>query len=207
MLTKPLAGLIVAASFCSFAATAAPVIIDFEEFTDGALDGTTLATKGMIFDWAGLSPSLPAIGSEGWTQGAGFHELGFCGFCEDTNGTALYTANGTSFELDSFRFGGNPESSDLFFNGTVTGYIEGGGTVSQFISVGPEAPQLISFDSSWTNLTSVEIIIDVLVDGHLAFDIFVIDDVHIQAVPAPAAVWLFGSALAGLGWMRRKQSV
>jgi hypothetical protein len=26
------------------------------------------------------------------------------------------------------------------------------------------------------------------------------------AVPIPAAVWLFGSALAGLGWMRRKQT-
>ncbi|MGI9309504.1 MAG: VPLPA-CTERM sorting domain-containing protein [Gammaproteobacteria bacterium] len=26
------------------------------------------------------------------------------------------------------------------------------------------------------------------------------------AVPLPAAVWLFGSALAGLGWMRRKQT-
>jgi T5SS/PEP-CTERM-associated repeat protein len=26
-----------------------------------------------------------------------------------------------------------------------------------------------------------------------------------QVVPVPAAVWLFGSALAGLGWMRRKQ--
>ena len=27
------------------------------------------------------------------------------------------------------------------------------------------------------------------------------------AVPIPAAVWLFGSALAGLGWMKRKQTV
>jgi hypothetical protein len=27
----------------------------------------------------------------------------------------------------------------------------------------------------------------------------------ITSVPVPAAVWLFGSALAGLGWMRRKQ--
>jgi hypothetical protein len=27
-----------------------------------------------------------------------------------------------------------------------------------------------------------------------------------SAVPVPAAVWLFGSALAGLGWMRRKQT-
>jgi hypothetical protein len=28
-----------------------------------------------------------------------------------------------------------------------------------------------------------------------------------SSVPIPAAVWLFGSALAGLGWMRRKQAV
>ena len=28
----------------------------------------------------------------------------------------------------------------------------------------------------------------------------------ISAIPIPAAVWLFGSALAGLGWIRRKQS-
>jgi hypothetical protein len=27
----------------------------------------------------------------------------------------------------------------------------------------------------------------------------------ISAVPVPAALWLFGSALAGLGWLRRKQ--
>jgi hypothetical protein len=29
----------------------------------------------------------------------------------------------------------------------------------------------------------------------------------VTAVPIPAAVWLFGSALAGLGWMHRKQTV
>jgi hypothetical protein len=28
-----------------------------------------------------------------------------------------------------------------------------------------------------------------------------------SVVPLPAAVWLFGSALAGLGWIRRKQTV
>jgi len=31
--------------------------------------------------------------------------------------------------------------------------------------------------------------------------------VYGSVVPIPAAVWLFGSALAGLGWMRRKQTV
>lgn len=29
----------------------------------------------------------------------------------------------------------------------------------------------------------------------------------ISEVPVPAAVWLFGSALAGLGWLRRRQTV
>jgi hypothetical protein len=31
--------------------------------------------------------------------------------------------------------------------------------------------------------------------------------ISVSTVPVPAAVWLFGSALAGLGWMRRKQIV
>ena len=30
---------------------------------------------------------------------------------------------------------------------------------------------------------------------------------YATAVPIPAAAWLFGSALAGLGWIRRKQTV
>jgi hypothetical protein len=31
------------------------------------------------------------------------------------------------------------------------------------------------------------------------------DTITLNVVPIPAAVWLFGSALVGLGWMRRKQ--
>jgi hypothetical protein len=33
------------------------------------------------------------------------------------------------------------------------------------------------------------------------------DNLTYSVVPIPAAVWLFGSALAGLGWLRRKQTV
>jgi hypothetical protein len=32
----------------------------------------------------------------------------------------------------------------------------------------------------------------------------IVTDVVAAAVPIPAAVWLFGSALTGLGWFRRK---
>ena len=31
--------------------------------------------------------------------------------------------------------------------------------------------------------------------------------VRTSTIPVPAAIWLFGSALAGLGWMKRKQTV
>jgi hypothetical protein len=31
-----------------------------------------------------------------------------------------------------------------------------------------------------------------------------VDNINATVVPVPAAVWLFGSALAGLGWLRRK---
>jgi hypothetical protein len=34
-----------------------------------------------------------------------------------------------------------------------------------------------------------------------------VDLAYLTAVPVPGAVWLFGSALAGLGWLRRKQTV
>jgi len=35
---------------------------------------------------------------------------------------------------------------------------------------------------------------------------FDVTDFTTTTVPIPAAVWLFGSALAGLGWLRRKQT-
>jgi len=42
-----------------------------------------------------------------------------------------------------------------------------------------------------------------------AFNFFALDSVAVVStvVPLPAAVWVFGSALGILGWMRRKQSV
>ena len=36
-----------------------------------------------------------------------------------------------------------------------------------------------------------------------SFSELFVDNISIQVVPVPAAVWLFGSALGLLGWMRR----
>ncbi|MGI9308873.1 MAG: VPLPA-CTERM sorting domain-containing protein, partial [Gammaproteobacteria bacterium] len=43
-----------------------------------------------------------------------------------------------------------------------------------------------------------------LVDGTVMNDRIRGEFTSVSLVPLPAAVWLFGSALAGLGWMRRK---
>jgi len=196
------------AGLLSFSVNAAPVFVDFEDVEPKgtALPGTSFTTKGIVFDWAGKSPSIPAILSSNWAGGSG-SEMAFCGYCDLTNGTSLYTANGSVFELDSFRFGGTDGSlSGLPYTGTVTGYLSGGGTVTKSILSAADTSGLIAFDETWVNLTSVDILIDAAVVGRDPFDAFAIDDMSLQAVPVPAAVWLFGSALGGLGWMRRKQA-
>ena len=128
----------------------------------------------------------------------------FCGWCDPTSGTSLYTGDGSTFELDSFQLGGNPNATDIPWTGTVTGYLDGGGIVSKALNVDAEPPQLITFGSTWSNLVSVDIQLNVTDDGHDAFDTFSIDNVSVQAVPVPAAVWLFGSGLGLLGWLRRR---
>lgn len=81
----------------------------------------------------------------------------------------------------------------------VTGYLLGGGTVgTTFTATGPAVANY-SFGSEWQNLTLVEFA-TFSSSGSPA----IIDNIVVSAVPAPAAVWLFGSALAGLAWLRRR---
>lgn len=56
----------------------------------------------------------------------------------------------------------------------------------------------------WLNLTAFQI--EVYSDGAVAGGLvnLEIDNIVVSTVPIPAAVWLFGSALAGLGFMRRR---
>jgi len=60
--------------------------------------------------------------------------------------------------------------------------------------------------SSDPGMTNFELMVD-----FMPIDSLNIHSINMEltpaAVPIPAAVWLFGSALAGLGWMRRKQTV
>jgi len=54
------------------------------------------------------------------------------------------------------------------------------------------------FDASWASLAYVTVDGLGLAPG--------IDNVQLNAIPIPAAVWLFGSGLGLLGWMRRRKT-
>jgi hypothetical protein len=101
---------------------------------------------------------------------------------------------------DPFAFYG----ADVFgtsLNGTVSliviGVVSGGGTAADPIGTG-----------DWLNLEKVffEVTSGEVYSGFDTLSI-TIDNVNAGVVPIPAAVWLFASALAGLGWFRRKQTV
>jgi len=88
----------------------------------------------------------------------------------------------------------------------VTGYLQGGGQVSATFTLPAPSSVLVlttfSFGSEWQGLTSISMS-TINTSGSPP----VLDNIVVTAVPIPAAVWLFGSALAGLGWLRRKQPV
>jgi hypothetical protein len=57
------------------------------------------------------------------------------------------------------------------------------------------------------NLTSVDIIFQGdSFAGQPGFALIAVDNINLQAVPIPATVWLFGSGLGLLGWIRRKHN-
>ncbi len=165
-------------------------IIDFNELPDGNFN-TPLLSKGFVIDPA-LSPFQPVI-----TGGVDKYII-FCGWCQDgQEGISIYSNTALSFELDSLDV--------LFLNGaahtgTVIGHLQGGGTISQSL---PVVDSTVVFDSSWVNLASIDIVFDV-VSGPANFAVPGLDNITLQAVPVPAAVWLFASALGAIGWVRRR---
>jgi hypothetical protein len=110
-------------------------------------------------------------------------------------------AGSDSFSLLSFDFGSS--FGESFTSLIVVGQYSGGGSVTQNFSIDGDLTTLetILLSGAFNNLTSV----NWLATG--GQQIFSLDNISVVAVPIPAAAWLFGSALAGLGWLRRKHFV
>ena len=174
----------------SGAAVAAPINIDFESESLGALsplsvDGFTFSSfsNAAVTDFSGDQKFGTLIGAP--------CDLFACGPLlidlkrDDDGAFALYGADVIWNVASGF--------GDL----SISGVKVGGG-----FAAGPVG------SADWLNLESVSFSVLSLC-GACGADVLelYIDNVSVQAVPIPAAVWLFGSALAGLGWMKRRKTV
>ena len=186
--------------FLALAATAthsAPVSIDFEEYDGsvGSLDPVLADTdvgNGFLMSPGSVSPPL-------WLDGVG---PGTVTVALSTSGghTIVFDRDDSlSFDLLDFDYtaGANGNYSML-----ISGTKVGGAIVSQSFNW----EEVAIYD--WSNFSDTS-----LFQGLTSLTIqatdssgigIVVDNFHVNVVPIPGAVWLFGSALAGLGWLRRK---
>ena len=200
--------------FMSGAANAATTI-DFEEYTGGLFEaenpfisqGYSLAqgpAPASYPDGYPMSIGEPIYGVPSQPEG-GNNVLSYCAsdFCytagDEPPVFTLSQLGGGLFDLYSIDFAANGTYTNLTLQ--VTGYLAGGGTVNSSITSGLNWATL-TFGSEWTGLDKVELLTQVGVGTDTA----AFDNIGVSAaVPVPAAAWLFGSALAGLGWIKRKQ--
>jgi hypothetical protein len=189
------------------AVNAAQVVLDFNELSE------TVET----FDPIGSSTQLAngfqisAIGSEGvwinFAQGAppGTDQVA-AGINPNGGSITLSRNDGAAFDLLSFVF--TADNAEQYPNGSfsISG-VQVGGIINDPQVFGSYELAGYNWDTylaggNFDEITSLTIAYSGLSAGGFYFD-----NVVVNAVPIPAAVWLFGSALAGLGWIRRKSNV
>jgi hypothetical protein len=191
--------LLTAASFLSPTIQAAPVTIDFEEFNVGDAGGLfqpPLQSQG--YDISGsviLSSAEVIIGTNTGTKSFGgtASGLGQDGFGVVTE-VIFERSDAGAFAVHSLDL---LLTADPSGSTNTRGYLAGGGIANLGTPVGT---------GDWLNLVSLSFRAEGNGFGGGGSTIE-IDNINVSAVPIPAAVWLFGSALAGLGWIRRKQTV
>jgi hypothetical protein len=130
-------------------------------------------------------------------------------FIENNAAIRISHESGQAFDLHSMDVGRYGESQQIYTSGvSVYGYDEANNLIAS-IYVEAESGGWVNlgFNDSWNFVHSV------VLDSQYQSNAFGfgylpprLDNFSASVVPIPAAVWLFGSALAGLGWLRRKQA-
>ena len=193
----------------SIAASAETVTLDFEGVVpdEGILTlNPDYQENGFIFD-AGDSLAGVVGKDYSWNplQSAALYWCGIDdpGFASCSGDDVTLSHEASTFNLQSFVVTFTQYQSPAEIRIDLEGLTQSGSVLQESIAFA--AGQTIILDSSWSNLESVNF--SAHVTGGDQFTSFspVIDDIVVSVVPIPAAVWLFGSALAGLGWIRRKR--
>jgi hypothetical protein len=108
------------------------------------------------------------------------------------------------FDVFSFDFAGAYSNGNGPVNSlVVTGWLDGVSVDAASFTAGVDflnASTYTTLDISFLGIDMLTVTAEGF-NNRANFENFVV-----TAVPLPAAAWLFGSALAGLGWMRRRQT-
>ncbi|MCP4831206.1 MAG: hypothetical protein GY886_03200 [Gammaproteobacteria bacterium] len=194
------------AGFLSAGVQAAPVTIDFEAGTVDYFNygwgpiGSTVGSQGFEITGGSFSVGDGPEGADLYTGNNGTVVYGAeaCCSAQDFHSPRAYfnleRADGGAFALYSVDFYGEYPDPGLT---RIIGDVVGGGSVS--------SSSTALGTGGWLNLESVDFYSGGI-NNAWGFALGELDNIVVSAVPVPAAVWLFGSALAGLGWMRLKQT-
>jgi hypothetical protein len=180
-------------------AVAAPVVIDFDDTLPTYIgletyqeDGFTLISNqpdGTLIDQNDtVRNNIGIIGGGTSSQSL------FWGANGANSTISIAADSGLRFSIDSL------DASSLYNAAgelTLTGTKAGGGTVSQTLTLNSA---LTSY-----NVTGLGLVTNLVLsfDGSVDAAPYDVDNISLNAVPVPAAVWLFASALGMLGWLRR----
>jgi len=178
----------------SVTAQAETVVLDFEEFAGNVALFEPLPAS---FDTKGYTITSP--------NGAWFDDDPFAGsqvglLFNNTGEMTLSKVGGTSFSLIGFDYSFNTDSFapyDINF----TALTAGGETINSTVGLPGDW-----YEHTYLAGGVFNDIVSITISGVGTSPQFAINNVVVSAVPVPAAVWLFGSALAGLGWMRRRKT-
>ncbi len=179
------------ALLAAVAASANTVTIDFTDPVIESGSNDPFVTEGYLFSFERgvTSPAYFTTVPNGIT------------FCPDCILTVTSVAD-LSFDFSSINLWSFNTASTFELTGVFT---DGSTTTTQLLFIGPETPPPgglnaagIDYTLNWTGLTELKI-------SSLAFEPTGLNSLTLSEIPLPATVWLFASALAAVGWHRRRQ--
>jgi len=166
-----------------------PTVFGLADYSEDGFDLNSNTPDGTLIDQNDIVRGNLGIFSGGTSSQSLF-------FGENGTASEITITNSDNFGFDLLSL----DASSLYNAAgqlTLTGTLSAGGSVSQILTLDGDLTTYAI--TGMTGLNGLTISFDGTVDD-APFDL---DNIVMSVIPVPAAVWLFGSALAGLAGMRR----